>query len=613
MLEQQPPDVRRFLLRASVLTHLTAAVCEATLEVERAADMLKAIHERQLFLTAVGAGDPPQYRFHPLFRSFLAARLRAADPAEFARLHARAAAYYERHGNHGQAMEHLLSAHDWEQAAALAVRVGSSELEAGRAERVERWIGAFPATERDRRPALLLLETRLLAAQSQYDAAAEVLTRAERELLATEDRQGYAEALSLRAQLTAGRGDGALMVEIAQQALAIEEATPTTRAHARHAMAIGYSLAGEAAEADAAFAAALDAYQALGDVQSTAHVTSDWAYGLVLREEFTPALAQLASALEYARQARNTRLQALVLSNLALVHAASGNLLLAEDQLAAALEIARELRWRRVECEILLGRAENALTLQGARAALALYEEAAALARPGAVAALVTALAGQARCLRWMGRYPDAVRVGRQGLDTALTNGMADGAALCRLELGAALLVTAPEDALALLEEAAAALAPLGSKHAAARAATVLATGRFANSDFAGAGEALDRAYDLASARGSDATLAPELATVYGLPLVRRALRTNRRYGDLLDTISARNSKASMAPPRPPPASGATLQIVQGRPRVIEVYSLGAAAVFRDGTPIVRADWQTATAKELFFYLVEHGDGRRRT
>ena len=139
--------------------------------------------------------------------------------------------------------------------------------------------------------------------------------------------------------------------------------------------AIGYTHTGDADQADTAYKTALAAYSALGDLQNAAQVSSDWGYALVIRQELPRAALQLERALEYARQMNNRRLQARVLSNLAAVYQARGDLRQAQDQLAAALEIARQLHWQRVEAEILIGRAENALVLEGPQAALSLYEE----------------------------------------------------------------------------------------------------------------------------------------------------------------------------------------------------------------------------------------------
>ncbi|HEX6608068.1 MAG TPA: AAA family ATPase, partial [Chloroflexia bacterium] len=212
VLERQPPAIQEFLLRAAILTHLTVALCAAVLEVADAASTLRWIHDQQLFLTAVGGRDAPHYRLHQLFREFLAARLRATDPAEFARLHHRAAAYFERHGDPGQAMGHLFAVQAWDAAAALAARVGAGEIGAGRVERVERWLANFPEAERLARPALLLLETRVLSAQSQYVKAGELLARAERLFQEAGDRPGLAEVLALRARLATARSDGRQMV-----------------------------------------------------------------------------------------------------------------------------------------------------------------------------------------------------------------------------------------------------------------------------------------------------------------------------------------------------------------------------------------------------------------
>jgi ATP/maltotriose-dependent transcriptional regulator MalT/DNA-binding SARP family transcriptional activator len=611
VLADQPPDIQQFLQRAAVLTHLTVPLCAEVLGVSNAAEMLRRVSEQPLFLSAAGGREAPHYRLHQLFRAFLALRLRTNAPDEFAQLHRRAARYFEQQGEVGQAMEHLIAVESWDEAAALAARVGTAELEAGRIERVEHWISQFPAADRQRRADLLLLETRLLAAQSQYAAAGEVLDRAERLVLAAEDRAGLAEVLGLKARLAAGRSDGRQMVTLAQQALAIPEASPPTRAHAQHAAAIGYAFAGDSGRADQAFAAAQTAYAALGDVQSTAVVSSDWGYALVLREDFPRAADQLNRALEYTRLVHNSRLQALVLCNLAVVHQAQGALVLAEEHLRAALAITRQLRWRRLIVENLLGLAEIVLESNRADDALLLYQEAAGLARRGVAGALSEALAGQARVLRRQGRYADAALLARQGLDVA-TNGPASvQVALCRLECGATTLLHAPEEALPLLQQAKDVLVRLGRKRAAARAAAVLATALFALYEYGAAEDTLDEAYFLAGERGSAASLVPELATVYGLPLLRRADRGGR-YARLLAAVT-RYLEAEYQDAASTAGTGdGLLQIVRDRPHILEVYSLGQASVYRDGTPLSRADWQTTTAKELFFYFAEHAEGRRK-
>lgn len=610
VIEHQPLPVQRFLERAAILSHLTLPLCEEVLEAEDAAGTLRWIHEQQLFLAAVGTPDAPSYRLHQLFREFLVQRLRDRDPAEFTRLQRRAAAYFEQQGDCGEAMQHLFAAADWEQAVGLAARTGRVEIEAGHVERVEGWLARFTAALREPQLDLLVLEARLLLTQAQYPRAAEALNQAEYLVLETGDRAGHAEVLGLRARLSAARNDGQQMVDLARQALAISEATPPTRAHAYHAAAIGYANMADGTRADAAFEAALKAYIALGDGPGSAWVSADWGYALALREELGRAVDHLERALDHAHRTSNSRLLAVVRTNLAQVYQSRGDLRRADEELAAAGEIAQRLRWWRVALTILLDRAENLLELEGPHAALRLYEESEELARRATPIARIGILAGQARCLRHLGRYADAWRLAREGLDAAVAGAMAFEAAECRLELGAARLAQVPDEALPLLRDAETALTTLGRKRAAARAAAVLATALFAATDYDAARAALDRAYALAA--GSGQYLAPEFAVISGLPLLRLAARNDGRYAGWLEAVQRYLDTEHQEDAPDTPDAGTPLHLVRGRPRLLEVYSLGQASVYRDGTALTRAEWQTTTAKELFFYFVEHPEGGRK-
>ena len=190
-------------------------------------------------------------------------------------------------------MEHLFAALDWDRAAILAARVGPGELDAGRGERVERWMARFSDEVRARRPHLLLLQARLLTAGAQYDPARDLVARGEYLLAEAGDRPGVAEALVLRGRLAVAAGQGQQMIQNARQALTIAEAPPRIRAQAQHVAAVGYSQIGEGVLADGAYAAALATFTALGDLQSMTAVTSDWGYALVIREELPRAANQL--------------------------------------------------------------------------------------------------------------------------------------------------------------------------------------------------------------------------------------------------------------------------------------------------------------------------------
>ena len=85
------PDLRRFLLRVSVLSELRASRCAAVAQEARAVHFLEEIERRGLFASVIDVADELTLRLHDLFRDFLEDRLRREHPDELPGLFARAA------------------------------------------------------------------------------------------------------------------------------------------------------------------------------------------------------------------------------------------------------------------------------------------------------------------------------------------------------------------------------------------------------------------------------------------------------------------------------------------------------------------------------------------
>ena len=80
VLDQQPPEVARFMLDTSVLSELTADTCAAVSGARDAAVLLHAIDAAHLFLVPVDE-ERTRFRCHGLVRQIMRAELRARDPA----------------------------------------------------------------------------------------------------------------------------------------------------------------------------------------------------------------------------------------------------------------------------------------------------------------------------------------------------------------------------------------------------------------------------------------------------------------------------------------------------------------------------------------------------
>jgi LuxR family transcriptional regulator, maltose regulon positive regulatory protein len=117
VLEQQAPEVARFMLDTSVLGSLTAAACAAVTGRPDSAAMLRHIDAANLFLVALD-DERASFRYHHLVRRLLRAELRASDAGREQDLQIRAAEWFESIGDTRRATRHFLAARQVDRALA---------------------------------------------------------------------------------------------------------------------------------------------------------------------------------------------------------------------------------------------------------------------------------------------------------------------------------------------------------------------------------------------------------------------------------------------------------------------------------------------------------------
>ena len=109
VLDQQPPDIARFMLDTSILEELTADACTAVTTRQDAAALLYRIDAASLFLLALD-DERTSFRYHHLVRQVLHAELRARDRAREQALQLRAAEWFDCTGDTWRAARHYLAA-----------------------------------------------------------------------------------------------------------------------------------------------------------------------------------------------------------------------------------------------------------------------------------------------------------------------------------------------------------------------------------------------------------------------------------------------------------------------------------------------------------------------
>jgi len=118
VLEQQPPEVVRFMLDTSVLGMVTAEACAAVTGRGDAAVLLRRIDAANLFLVPVDE-QRTVFRYHHLVRQVLRAELRARDRDREQVLRVRAAEWFEAAGEIRHAARYLLMARQVDRALGL--------------------------------------------------------------------------------------------------------------------------------------------------------------------------------------------------------------------------------------------------------------------------------------------------------------------------------------------------------------------------------------------------------------------------------------------------------------------------------------------------------------
>jgi LuxR family transcriptional regulator, maltose regulon positive regulatory protein len=118
VLERQPEQVRRLLLRTSVLDRVNGELADLLTGGSGGERVLQQLEQAGAFVVALDARRS-WFRYHQLFADLLRLELRGSAPDELPGLHAAAAGWYAGHGYPVEAVRHAEAAEEWGLAARL--------------------------------------------------------------------------------------------------------------------------------------------------------------------------------------------------------------------------------------------------------------------------------------------------------------------------------------------------------------------------------------------------------------------------------------------------------------------------------------------------------------
>jgi LuxR family maltose regulon positive regulatory protein len=222
VLERQPEQARRLLLRTSILDRVNGELADLLTGDFGGERVLQQLEEAGAFVVSLDARRT-WFRYHQLFADLLQLELRGSAPAELPALHGAAAGWYAEHGYPVEAVRHAQAAQNWD----LAARVLSDQWIglglAGLGGAVHELFARFPAD-------VIAADAELAAGAAGDQLARGSLEEADRYLALSAqalepvpaDRRGHSQVFlaAVRMRRARQRGDITAVAEEAQRLLA---------------------------------------------------------------------------------------------------------------------------------------------------------------------------------------------------------------------------------------------------------------------------------------------------------------------------------------------------------------------------------------------------------
>src|ERR1700761_5062282 len=144
VLERQSQEVRRQLLRTSVLERVSGSLADALTGGAGGELILQDLERAGAFVVSVDAARS-WFRYHRLFADLLQLELRRTEPGEVTALHRAAAEWLARHGYPMEAVRHAQAAEDWGLARRLLSDYWPHEYLSGRDSTLGELLARFPS------------------------------------------------------------------------------------------------------------------------------------------------------------------------------------------------------------------------------------------------------------------------------------------------------------------------------------------------------------------------------------------------------------------------------------------------------------------------------------
>ena len=336
VLERQTEKIQTFLLQTSILDRLTGPLCDAVTEIEdtriedtriedtreesckptTAHNSQRSIHHSQqiieylehnnLFIVPLDE-ERRWYRYHRFFADLLRQRLLQVQPEKIPSLHRGASQWFERNGYIAAAIDHSLSAGDFDHAAYLIEQAAEPTINRSETSLFLTWVEQLPDASIRARSALCIFHALALLLNSQKFEAIE--TRLEQARAAAPEGAIAVETAALRALLAMLKGDIQKSIQLSRSALEVlTEDQLLFQSLAADNLGMCYVLSGDLPSASQAFEEVVRIAQRSGNTMMAVAALSNLAGLQVVQGHLHGAWAHYQEILELATDRNGRRL-----------------------------------------------------------------------------------------------------------------------------------------------------------------------------------------------------------------------------------------------------------------------------------------------------------------
>ena len=231
VLDRQGEEVRRLLLRTSILERVNGQLADLLTGDHGGERILQDLEQANAFVISLDASRS-WFRYHQMFAGLLRLELRRTEPAEAAGLHRRAAGWLAERGYPVRAIRHAQAAGDWDLAARLLAGLWPGLHLDGQAATTHDLLAGFPPRIREVNAELAAVAVADELAYGSLDAAERYLGLAQRRTASVPEARRAQPQLLLginRLLLVRQRGDLPAMAEEVQRLEALAGTPDTTQ------------------------------------------------------------------------------------------------------------------------------------------------------------------------------------------------------------------------------------------------------------------------------------------------------------------------------------------------------------------------------------------------